>query len=241
MRSLLKSIFKIILIAFSLQFHGCSLVGLGIGAIADANAEPGQYKIYDEHVSDIDAGDPLTVVLKNGESRSGMYLGFKDMSTEEYAVLYDNFREDIFIKLPDLKETISINSGFSNAYNYEYVFEGFDYNGIRVKKLNKIEPESYDIESINFLAFSYNDSDQVVQKDLLTNFLLSGELPLISKIVLQNPDGVFEFGSGEISELKFTADSDSWLVGLAVGSIIDMVIIGIIAGNGIFKMKWFKL
>ena len=69
------------------RLSGCSLIGLGIGALSDANT-PDYTTIPGWEEGNIEPGTEIDILLNNGEQVSGTYIGLEHVLEEEYAEQY---------------------------------------------------------------------------------------------------------------------------------------------------------
>ena len=91
---------SVLLISFSLIYNGCSLYGLGIGAMVDSG-KPDIKVIKPNDYKSINIGEEITIIIITHYDRSTKVGKFKRID-EEYLILETNFelesvnREEIF-------------------------------------------------------------------------------------------------------------------------------------------------
>ena len=128
-----------------LYFTKFTLTGLMVGAAIG----PGKATIPGWKIGRVMPGAKITVFLKDGVYKTGIYRGMSYIPEAEYAEKYAGSREQNRkeIILPDLDEKMTIQT--TKGVRYENIlFQGFDSQAICVKRVGMAETFGLDLKLI---------------------------------------------------------------------------------------------
>ena len=145
-----KLIYLILIASLSLlQFNGCTAMGLLVGLHSDAS----QVTKFNQTTFDLhkfDSGTSMELSLANGDTISGKFLRLDSIAANEYSARYENYRQSVLSEftLPQLYDSISINQ----KDKYNYIFLGFDYGYMRVKRMKYNSVAKINLKNINHIC-----------------------------------------------------------------------------------------
>ena len=190
------------------QLNGCSMVGLGTGAIIGASK---QKKIaIPEEVEILKPGTTVEIIQKDGESLIGKYCGTQTPTIEQYAETYTKIREQKpdGIILPELYDSIMVN--LKSGQHLQGKFLGFTYdhnNGIYLRKREdgKFLDETIELDTIRNIEGSQGN---VLETDTLNSLMLKGRIPLlITTIVIKNEAGYHRITMDKVNNINVKSTS----------------------------------
>ncbi len=217
-----------ILIVISLILNGCSLIGLGIGAVTDA-IKPDYKAVKYGHSQNLKKGDEIKISLKKGDSIVGNFLKFEPPFQNTYFYRYQNYLKSFHIsdQFPRLDEEIVIFT--TDAEKKEGNFLGFGkedifYQGkqsliehIQLRKVKRIT-------SANGYLFKINRISEFIQKPDFPIFDKS-ELTNLPKLFLFTKQATKSFSLDEIEQVALETDKNGKMTGFLVGLPIDLFIL----------------
>jgi hypothetical protein len=122
----LKSAWLMAMTALSLSISGCSVVGLGAGAMID-ESKPDYKDIPGYKAGTIKKDTETTVFLRDGSQLEGKYGGLSKISPADYAKTYANVQtaKPCNVVLPVIGDTVDVLLKRKTRRNNEFL--GFDY------------------------------------------------------------------------------------------------------------------
>ncbi len=198
------------------------------GLIIGAAVGPGKMIIPGWKIVKVKPGKKITVFLKEGQYRRGIYRGITYVPEAKYAEKYAQSRElnRGEIILPALGEKINVET--SKGGRYENIsFQGFDRETISVKFGTLGRPSNLKLETVK--AIQDHDGNPLdVAK--IKSLLAAGKIPLLSAIssisVIQilSSDGKIELiPTDQIYEIEVPGKNPPLLQGFLIGATIDMI------------------
>lgn len=225
------------IIAMAILSSGCSVVGLGVGAVIDNS--PG--KLSKCECGIIKAGTKATINLRDGSAVDGEYTGLENKPDEEYLDEYDDFREKnrSRIYLPEIGDTLIIATVDGNRGRHR--FEGFDYIrdisteqleqgpilsclSISARELRSLKKREYTLN--NLYSISCQNERYVTGKDL-RSLCSSAALPLKSELSLISDGRPRHINLDEIESIEAHEKRYAKWICLGIGAVIDACIIAI--------------
>ncbi len=222
------------LLAISFLLNGCSLIGLGIGAIADWN-EPDFTPIKIEQLANLKRGETVTISLFNNESVAGKFLNFKPSLRKTYYFRYNHYLDTSRYggKLPRNYERIVINK--VNGEKTEYNFLGLNKKGLFGRDGNG----EINFTRFNQIKFLSSGNSYIYYLKPIKKIIQQPDFPLISDrdelklpiLSLYSNNEKVSFPQNEISRISITNNKNGMLTGFLVGLSIDAIIIYHILSN----------
>ncbi len=217
-----------ILIVISLILNGCSLIGLGIGAISDS-MQPDYTPVKYGHFENLKRGEEIKISLKKGDAIIGNFLKFEPPFKNTYFYRYQNFLKSSHISdaFPQLDENIVIFT--TDGENKDGTFLGFGKENIyyqgKEALIEQIQlPEVKRLTSENGYIFNISRISKIVQKPDFPIFAKS-ELTKLPKLFLYTKQATKSFSLDEIEQIAFETDKSGKLTGFLVGLPIDLFIL----------------
>lgn len=228
----MKNIIKTIIISplfclLILQFIGCTIIGLGIGAISDAKKS--DYKtISINELGKVKKSSIIIAVKRNGDQLPGTLLGLEPMNEDEYAEIYNKYRQRVLTrhKVPSLGEIsiLLIKSG----RKLNYILTGFDYDGLILKKSKLTNPSKILFAPLHETEIIDCEGNKI-GTNTLERLVLSGEIPVFSSVKIQTLSGDSIVNLSNISQLLIPNKKNGRIKGLLIGAAIDVTTLIILA------------
>lgn len=224
----------------ALAANGCSVIGLGVGAISDS-AKPDSLTVPGWEVQTVKPGREMKLTLRDGEQLAGKFAGVDPAPKEQYAERYANSREQTKkeVPLPALGERVDVtlNSGVQG----ERELLGFDYQYATAKTKGKDVPSPVtshcaisvrqpgDTTSANVLVSDIDrivDGEGIVVKGSMLEQLTSeGRVPFLSAIAIHDLSGRRQIGMEQVKRIELkNKKHDKWKFA-AFGALFDATLI----------------
>ena len=229
------------LLTTSLLSMGCTIIGAASGGNLETD------KIFYNEIelessdyarsgySDIEEGDSLKIFPIKGDSLIGKFIKFNKLSMSEYSKKYAKMREVYgnIVFFPEFHDTIKVI--YINKSIESYKFLGFDYGCIQVGDFNDT---IYKIPLINNYKLTLSGNDYAPLFKIYDEMMSKGEIPALSKIVIQYNGTVTQIPLDEISRIITIVPyrKNYALEGTAIGLGIDILIVIFLATN--VNWKW---
>jgi len=233
-------------------FNGCSIIGLGIGALSDA-LKPDQLVIQGWQVLTVKPGKPIKIFLTDGDSLSGTFIGREQISQEDYYNRYLQYRqstaEDITMPMLGDSLTITLTSGLQ----FETELLGFDYEGqwvnlignpdsvyVKLRERNiksiklhneivvgeeEIKRYSEGIFQLNTINTLIDKNGNVLDGAVLRELTTMGRVPFTSVILIQNKAGTNRVAMNNIYQIQALVEKHGMRTGFFVGLTVDLLFI----------------
>lgn len=224
--------------AFHLQ--GCSVIGLGIGAVSDSR-KPDSLMIPGYQIPTIKPGTEMSVVLVEGEPVRGAFVSLNSVSADTYAQEYTRCREvnRVDVPLPALGERVGI--ALKSGVSGERELVGFDYKYLAKKSERKDVPEAIGCtpsmvvrqESDTSLGTVFlsevnqvkNADGNVIKGGTLERIATSGQLPFLSSLTIVDSISQKHIPMEKVIRIELkNKKHDKWKA-LVAGAIIDTIAI----------------
>ena len=217
-----------ILIVISIILNGCSLIGLGIGAVSDS-MQPDYTPVKYGHFENLKKGDGIKISLKKGDAIVGNFLKFEPPFKNTYFYRYQNYLKSLHLtdEFPQLDENIVIF--VTDEEKKAGTFLGFGKGNIYYQgKEALIEqirlPEVKRLTSENGYIFNIGRISEIVQKPDFP-ILAKSELTKLPKLFLYTNQASKSFSLDEIEQIALETDKRGKLTGFLVGLPIDLFIL----------------
>jgi hypothetical protein len=234
MRSHLATAFALLAAALMLiQTHGCSILGLGIGAVSDAN-KPDTEVISGWDVKTIPSGTEIGIILRDGSEITGRYEGMGQLSPQEYDIRYSKCRQEQpeEIYLPAIGDTITVVSKSGDQLVGRFL--GFDYRIMHVQLFDRSETNR---AALNLIDTIEDNRGNVLEGERLKQLVFDGKIPFRSVIVVTGPVTKAVISLDEVHQIQIPAEKKGALTGFLLGAAVDIIIIAIAAKSGHSKPK----
>jgi hypothetical protein len=229
---------SVVLLPIFLSVQGCSLIGLGIGAIADGN-RPDTTNVTSWSIETIPIGQDVTLSLNDGYGLgygvSGEYAGLALDSLNQYNARYEKFlaARDVPLPLPPVGDTVSIvfkrGQGVAKAERIQRQVAAYGYNGIYflVSPNGTIINLYAHIDTLihNGMSWSGDDLRWVVVRE---------HVPVRDMVVLRGdpPDTARRsVPLSDVNQISYETSKNGKAIGFFVGLAVDVVVIIVVATN----------
>ncbi len=209
-------------LAATLMAHmsGCTLFGLGVGAISGRKAAV----LTDASFDSLRTGDKVAVRLMDGSIQKGTYTGKNLEALDSYALRYASWYETLGHREGILQpgDTISVSrySGQSRTNTFvgldeNVVYLGYDGGGHEPVQLE-------DIESITIVHTASTSSTPCASIPDHDGAPFRSRLQLVPS----GQGSIVYFAPEEIASIRVSAVSHA-MTGMVVGLAIDLIILGV--------------
>ena len=166
--------------------YGCSPSGWAVKNVPDG--------------SGIDRGDAVTIIRRDGMSVSGTYAGLETIPAPEYLEQYRSAtRGDAPGRnLPDIGQKIRVLTSLADTKVWEGRLIGFDAKSLWVKLEGKEATAEFYFSTLASLSGKGTGS---FQRMALRELFLSGQIPLMTALVIETENGRFRVPVSGIREL----------------------------------------
>jgi hypothetical protein len=215
-------------VAVTVQLSGCSLIGLGIGAISDAS-KPDEVSIPGWKLETVKPGSEVTLILRDGERISGMYVGTAAVPTADYAARYAECRSRLQKGdlLPALNDSITIF--LTNGERLKRRFAGFDAQHLLVTWQGRPEPARLALKAVRAIQDSQG---HLLKAETVSELMASGQIPLTSQMVVQTSEGKTTLPLEQVQMVQVPAKKHGKLTGFLIGATVDAIVIAAAASSG---------
>lgn len=211
---------------FVFQLQGCTLGGYTVGNMIDSS-KPDTTFVAGSELESLKSGKQVKVTLVDGSQVTGKYLGFDQVPREEYAELYESFRQQNrdAASLPPLesKTEITLKSGIKG----ERQLWGFDR-----------KPDLGPFISVRFAGdttsgvVQLSEVDRVIDAngnttrgETLRKLASENQIPLLQAIVVQDLSGTQQIPIHSVRQIGVKNKKIARWVGLGLGAGIDAAVI----------------
>jgi hypothetical protein len=205
--------------ALILQWCGCSVIGLGIGAASDSK-KPSQIQGWE--VEKVDPGKTVTLVLRDSSRIKGKFIGLERLQDQEYAETYDQARElkPDGVVLPKLDDTVSITTKTEKKFEGE--FFGFDHGYILLRIVGRNMTNQVSMNNIKSIE---QKNGNAIGQTMIEKLLSDGRIPSSSVIVMKNELGKMRTNIEKVPLIRDPVRKNGKWIGLGIGVAIDAVVL----------------
>lgn len=199
---------------------GCTVIGLAIGASADAEkTDKKDYAISE--IEFIKPGKEVTVVLNTKAMISGKYVRTTRITDQEYDSIFGEFREKSYnlSEIPAPGDTITIFDLAGGQWTFELL--GYNYDHLTVKRIGETKPQVFLIRNIAEIT-SRNETTISVEE--LKMMMAGPRIPVLQAMVLNINGDTVVIATSRIDRV-FSIDKKNRIwKGLAIGLAIDVAV-----------------
>jgi hypothetical protein len=218
---------KLICMFFSVLFsslvilQGCSTIILSMAFSSDEKK-----KNYADNLTELlllEKDKPYKLTLKTGEKDSGIFMGFKKFSEDEYRLRYSISRIELqdSLLLPDLGDVLTISK---DEKSKDVRFKGFDANYVLIEVENQKGPRqlSYPYLRSSLIHDSHNN---IIELSQIEKFIRQRKIALLSATSFETKNGIRRIPLDEISRADFKEDKNDFPVVLLYGATLDALLV----------------
>jgi len=216
----MKEIWFIVLCMVLWLCAGCSAIGLGLGHWYDSSRPPTTVTEWDDVIT-ARSGSQIVIQLRNGETVEGRFDGLSQLPDNDYASLYEEMEQSIFITsyVPGVGDSVScmLLSGTTIAAR----FVGFDWGYMLLSLPAAGQHRRIPLTQIDHVT---DDLGNSVDGDTLRNYVDWGELPIIRTICVQTDIGTVTVMPHEVSKVMCTTIARRPMYGKVFGFVFGFVV-----------------
>jgi len=206
---------------------GCSLVGLGVGALVDKSNSGQSKAIEASQVVAVGPGTPVDVSLRDGGQLSGKYVGLVPVPPEQYADSFARSREGNGSEhVPALGSPVTVTLQSGKQQQGELL--GFDGHRLVIRESGAKQPTAVELSRVVRLSDSAGGE---VGGESLRRMSLAGKIPSLSAMAVDTASGRTQVPLDLVSRIDVPKKGHAKLAGFLVGAVIDAVIVIAIASS----------
>jgi hypothetical protein len=218
---------------------GCSLIGLGIGAVVD-HSRPDSLSIPGWKAETLKPNEEIKITFQDGSQLNGTYRGIERLPSSKYAQRYSFLKQQNLpgVILPPLGDTIGITQKSGESMEGEFLGFDYRYQTTKTKGINESSPftpllvslkfignvVAQDLSSTEFIKISDSEGN-VSETDVLQNLATEGKIPFMSALSVDNSDKIMLISRETVSRIERKNDKNAKLIGLSIGAAIDVTVL----------------
>jgi hypothetical protein len=229
-----------VILLFVFQLQGCTVGGYTIGKMIDSS-KPDTTFVAGSQLESLKAGKEVKIMLIDGSQVTGKYLGFDQVSREQYAELYESFRQQNLdaASLPALETNMEIT--LKSGIKGERQLWDFDRNPdlgtfISVKMVGDTTSGIVQISEVDRVI---DANGNTTEGEILRKLASENQIPLIQAITVKDNSGTQQIPVHSVHQIAVKNKKIARWVGLGLGAGIDVAAIAIAIGVSIAKEKAF--
>lgn len=229
MRSMTRRVFTrlaAVAAALGIASSGCSLVGLGIGAISDSHQKTATLPAW--QIETVAKGREVVLSLLDGSTLAGKLEGVVPEPRDEYRTRYASlsFREGA-PRLPALGPGATVKGRNGRSEQCELL--GFDPGVVLIGQAGHAAPARLAFDVVESVSDSQGTT---LERGDLVRMASTGAIPLQTSIVVSAESGRRHVPSDQVRQVIVPAKRHGKLTGFLIGAVIDAaVIIAVIASE----------
>lgn len=202
-------------------FFGCSLIGLGIGAISDGSSNRSSGDISLLSVRKLEPGSTLSVITRDSRRIEGDFIGVREVLPDQYRVQYAEALEKLGAKeqFPSPGDTIRFSPYSNPAANLRGIFMGVDPGAVVVSRAG---------QRVGFLELAGMRSSAGAEVDLqaLEAHVSSLRIPFVTRgLLLSTETDTTEILFSDIIRIEKERSHNGKLIGFGIGAAIDITVL----------------
>jgi hypothetical protein len=226
---LLSCILALTMSLASLLLSGCTAFGIAVGSLHDHTIRRNATGPATRVLS-VKPGQVLTVTYADSHEIIGVYQGLGHRAASEYVPLYAAARDSLSSRykttLPMIGDTLSVAPQSGETLDGELV--GFGLQRMWLKS-----PRRDSLMSVPLCSMKITDShgvafDTLIQRNMMED---SGMPSLVTILLRQNLTDV-SIPTDSLSQIRVHVDPNYWLLGGAIGLLVDAAVVALIASGG---------
>lgn len=197
---------------------GCSIIGLSVGALADAD-NPDRADYPADKFNQIKPGKKIEIVLRSDDTLKGEFKGIDQMSELEYESFFNEFinESNEIHTVPAPGDTITILD-FSGD-EFTYVLTGYNGGYLSVRRMEDQRAIEFLTGKISKIYFGNVETTSGSEIDRL---ILERKLPVFQTLVLDSDGERVTIPLDSIARVTRIGSNKRKWIGLALGLAIDL-------------------
>lgn len=205
---------------------GCTLVGLGVGSVADSRSKKQREVARWWEPAVLDAGSKVEVRTRDGRVVAGRFAGLEPRKAKEYAnAVHDKAALGVDAP-PDLGAGARLRTDKGTDSECEIL--GFDPGTVYVQLPGRGQPTNLTIESIQSLV---DREGRSISGPALASLMEAGRVPFSRTLTVDTVDGRSRVNLEDVSRVSRQGSSTGKTTGVLVGVAIDAIVIAALAAD----------
>ena len=201
------------------QFHGCTILGLTIGALKD-RAQPETKPVEISYLRTVKPGTPITLILKDGAAVQGKYRGFTVGITPTYQQRLARYRSQVLADhyFPAIGDTIRVT--LKNGTQVINTFAGVDIQFLLLNGKTSSLPLRIPLSGIRTIQDDYHS----LSLNILQEGIKTGRIPLATQVFMITREGSKTIPLQEIEQVNIRVKKRHAARGFLIGLGIDFLV-----------------
>jgi hypothetical protein len=214
-----------VLIGCAILAAGCSLAGLGIGAIHDSHQKT--VNVPGWQIETVGKDRDVILTLADGSTVPGKVKDFVAEPPEQYRTRYDSCRvKEPAPKLPALGPGATLKARSGAVAHGDLI--GFDSGVVLLVEEGHTGPARVAFDVVESLS---DGQGVTLAHDEITRMASAGAIPLRTTIVLGGEPGTRRVPLDQVHQVIVPAKRHGKLIGFVIGAAIDAVILATLAAD----------
>lgn len=229
-KRILHAALAITSLSWILSSNGCSLIGLGLGAAADAR-NPGKEIPIPAGLDTLSVGTDLILVTRDHKTIRGRYLSKGVAADKLYPVKFDQWRshskDDSSRWVPPFGTAIYVGASIeSRQVLLSGAFAGFDSGTVRIESPRGSDAIGIKIE--NVVDFRDSSGKSLADRLKMIHTFAAG-VPLASRVgipsIMIAGTSKLNIALEDILTISVAISGDAKWTGLVIGAAVDVVVV----------------
>jgi hypothetical protein len=214
-------------LVLSVSLSGCTVVGLGLGALQDSKAPPKAKPVAKSEVDTLAVGEAIEIQLWDGTRLSGKYQGLRWENPDAYAPRYEEARgklaKDVAIPALGPGARVVVTSGGSAAGEFVGVGAGV------IRFVETGTEMSIGLDRILTLADAEGRS---ASGTTLTELVAARRLPTLAGLTVDGKAGTRTVDYADIAGVsRLSKRNTGKLTGVLAGLTLDLVAVAVVMSS----------
>lgn len=208
-----------VIIIFTLLTSCCSLFGLGLGALVDADSPVEYDTLSTGDAAALKSGDAVKVIQRDSSDVCGTYLRIYRVPLESYASAYEPVVASGAEKysLPALGERVHVSLA-RDGQMYEGTMLGFGNRRMWIQADSCDSSARIPLTSIAEIS----SNGRFYSAESISSRLESGEIPQLFGIAVEDSTGLVQVPMERVARILVRDTPNSMLTGFCVGAALDV-------------------
>jgi len=220
---MLRTRWKMLVIALVLpyiQFLGCSIVGLTIGAISDAS-QPDECAYSRDAIDSVARASKVIVFKRDGSSVEGVFGGVWKHPIERYILVYNNSLNTAQYRgfVPRLGEPVTIRT---SQLSTQGVFHGINRGYVLIRFGDYPDTREVHLDSITMVEGA---SGQLIYGSTLRRLTQEGSISSMSYVTMSVDYEAYSIPYEAVDTVMVTVSKQGALIGFGIGAVVDAILI----------------
>jgi len=215
---------------FSVQNTGCSLIGLGVGAIVDSNQQDRRL-VGTGEVFRVTPGTLLQLSMRDGSTIRGRYLGTGPASREEWEKRYAAVRATVLPEGPLPAPGDSIKVRLGRLRSLLGTFRSFGFESLELLPLGASEPVDVALGDVDQIVTGPGPTPRTLASESIVRALSDGHLPCLTAVLIETATDTARVAMDRIAMLSVPNARHAARDGFVIGLVADVMVVAVVVSQ----------